>query len=106
MKELIHIEKVGGLKCDNPECDYKDDTIDVSDYKYFINCPCPQCGCNLLTKEDYKSSVRVLRAIKFINLIAKLIPERLIKKEGKPIKGTIHWDGTGCPSISVDEPEV
>lgn len=102
---LIRISRIGGLKCDNPDCNYVNDTIDITDYKHFINCPCPECGCNLLTVEDYKSSVRILRLIKFINLIGRLIPERFINRE-KFIIGKIEWDGTGKPIISIDKMEV
>lgn len=54
-KELIRVAKfdISGLKCDNPSCDYKDDAIDSEDYAKWIGCPCPKCGENLLTVEDY-----------------------------------------------------
>lgn len=41
------LSRIGGLKCDNPECDYKDDTIDVVDYEQHIDKPCPDCGESL-----------------------------------------------------------
>lgn len=42
--------RVAGLKCDNKECDYQDDTIRYEEYKKYINAPCPKCGHNLLTR--------------------------------------------------------
>ena len=44
---------ISGLKCDNPDCDYKDDTIDSVDYEQHIDKPCPDCGESLLTQDDY-----------------------------------------------------
>jgi ssDNA-binding Zn-finger/Zn-ribbon topoisomerase 1 len=68
--------KVHGLKCDNPSCDYKDDSIERSEYPRYIDYPCPKCGCSLLTIEDYKALVELEKLdnnpiIKFISWIKR-----------------------------------
>ena len=45
--------KISGLKCDNPNCDYRDDTIKYEDYKKYVDAKCPKCGMILLTKKEY-----------------------------------------------------
>ena len=63
--------KSGGLHCDNPACDWVDSTIQVEDYKDWLNAPCPKCGENVLTEEDLKNTL-------FLRTIAGLfnaIPE-------------------------------
>lgn len=42
-----------GIKCDNEDCDYKDMEADFDPDEY-LNKPCPQCGSNLFTLEDYQ----------------------------------------------------
>jgi hypothetical protein len=57
----------GGLKCDNPHCDFEDETIPIEDYEKWINKPCPKCGENLLTQEDYDQTMQILDAMSIIN---------------------------------------
>ena len=64
MKKNIEI-KESGLVCDNPKCDWKDETINYDSYKEWIDKPCPKCGENLLTKDDYKRAEEVRLAIEF-----------------------------------------
>lgn len=86
----------GGLKCDNPNCDFKDMSISTKDYKKYINCPCPKCGESLLTKEDYKSFRRIAMLVKVVNFISFFIPK---KEDDKKAKLSIDFDGTGTPII-------
>lgn len=65
----IEIAKSGGLNCDNPNCDWSDMSIEVSDYKNWVNKPCPECGESLLTQEDYDKTVKFMDAINLINSI-------------------------------------
>lgn len=46
MKEASNVI-VKGIKCDNPECDFKDMSVNFEDYKNWVNRPCPKCGTNL-----------------------------------------------------------
>lgn len=56
------------VECDN--CDYvvpnptKDPYVDGIEY---VNKPCPQCGYNLLTKEDYNQYKVMMKMIDKIN---------------------------------------
>lgn len=56
-----------GLECDNPDCNWRDKTILQKDYKNWVNRLCPHCGDNLLTKEDFISSLGVMKIVDFIN---------------------------------------
>lgn len=60
--------KGSGLICDNKNCDYVDKTVLSTDnLEPFINKPCPKCGENLLTLEDYQLNAKVLELISSIN---------------------------------------
>jgi hypothetical protein len=69
---------ISGLKCDNPYCNYRDDSVQYSDYEKSIGRPCPQCGESLLTKEDFEKTNRLLKRIeiadKIINVTRWLTP--------------------------------
>lgn len=58
---------VSGLKCDNKDCDYKNDSIQFKDYKRYINKGCPKCGMILLTKKEYRLCKFLIVATKLIN---------------------------------------
>ena len=47
-----------GIECNH--CGYKDTTAKWEDYERFINLPCPECGCIILTQKDY-NHMRLLR---------------------------------------------
>jgi predicted RNA-binding Zn-ribbon protein involved in translation (DUF1610 family) len=57
----------GGLKCDNPECDYVNMEIPRSEYEKWINKPCPKCGENLLTEDDYMKSQFLESLVDMVN---------------------------------------
>ena len=71
--DVLSIISMGGLKCDTPGCNYINEFVPPSDYKNWIDCPCPKCGASLLTKKDYKSFKRMLYFITCINKIGKLL---------------------------------
>lgn len=58
---------IGGLKCDNPSCDYQDDSIKLEQYESQINKPCPECGSPLLTQEDYDLVQNMLAMVDLVN---------------------------------------
>lgn len=74
----IEISKIGGLKCDNPNCDWCDMTIKVEDYKKYIDYKCPKCGENVFTKKDYRFFNFMMGIIRVINFI---LPKRTPNKE-------------------------
>ena len=66
MKKNIEVYG-GGLKCDNPECDYVNMDIPRNEYEKWVNKPCPKCGENLLTEEDYMKSQFLESLIDMVN---------------------------------------
>ena len=67
---LIELQQECLIECDNPECDYtiKNMTGNPSeDIMQFVNKPCPMCGENLLTEEDYLQSEKTMQFINWIN---------------------------------------
>lgn len=67
MRKLFEKQENPLVTCDNPNCDY---TVTYYDDKYlilFIDKPCPKCGENLLTKEDYIQHQNLMRLINFMN---------------------------------------
>ena len=74
MKDLNIEYTEGGLKCDNPKCDREDNTITFSNYTEWVNKPCPKCGENVLTEEDFKRA-EILRSS--IDIVNSLSPEEL-----------------------------
>lgn len=65
---------IKGLKCDNPNCDYKDDSISFSEYEKHVNSKCPKCGMVLLTEKEYLACL-------FLDDIAKSA-QRIFKDSG------------------------
>ena len=63
------LRKSGGLQCDSPSCDWTDETIEVEDYKQWLNASCPKCGENVLTQEDLDSVLKVMEMVDLINAL-------------------------------------
>lgn len=105
--EVIKIKKLGGLKCDKPGCGYRNEDIPVNEYADWINRPCPLCGSNLLTEADYKSFMKVLSVINFINSLFSHLPKSLQKRLGadKYVDGTVDFNGSGQVFINITDPE-
>ncbi len=69
MKKLIEKVQDSLIVCDNVNCDY---SIPYSDEEVnllflYIDMPCPLCGDNVLTKEDYETHRKYMKAINWIN---------------------------------------
>ena len=58
--------KFQGVKCDNQICGYRDDKVDSSQYKAYINKPCPKCSQNLMTQSDYDKAMLVEKGSKYL----------------------------------------
>jgi len=67
----IEVVRSGGIKCDNEKCDWKDETVTREQMSDWIGKPCPKCGENLLTKEDYERFEGLMLAIDFINTLSE-----------------------------------
>tara|TARA_R110000772_G_scaffold20466_5_gene56899 strand:+ start:54568 stop:54951 length:384 start_codon:yes stop_codon:yes gene_type:complete len=63
-----HVEmEGGGLKCDNTECNWEDQSISIGNYAQYINYPCPQCGENVLTQEDFDEVQNMISNMGVVN---------------------------------------
>ena len=89
MKDAVEL-KVSGLKCDNPDCDFVDMSIDVKDYKKWIGAKCPKCGEILLTEADYRN-VKFLMGV--VNLANRIFPKR--KDDEEVCDLSVKMDGSG-----------
>ncbi len=73
MKKLIEVSQDKLIECDNPKCNYTINNICTDQLAvdtmllHYINKPCPICGENLLTKEDYIQSVKLTKIVNFLN---------------------------------------
>ena len=52
-----------GLKCDNSSCDWRDDNISPEVWHKYINAPCPKCGQNILTLEDFDKAMLFFKVV-------------------------------------------
>lgn len=59
-----------GIKCDNSDCDYRDDEVQQDEYADYVNKPCPECGENLLTEEDYEAAIELTHTMDLLSEIA------------------------------------
>jgi ribosomal protein S27AE len=69
MRKLIEKQQNSLVACDNQSCDYSVPYTDETE-KYlvlFINKPCPKCGENLLTMEDYLQYQNLMKVVNFVN---------------------------------------
>lgn len=102
MKEPLEI-KIGGLKCDNPKCDYTNMDIKAEDYEKWVEAKCPKCGEILLTKKDYNNT-RFLFGI--VDLAKKIYPKRKKNNEKgteKEAAMTVEMNGSGNMNIHIEE---
>ena len=60
-----------GLQCDNKNCDWKDTTITFETYGDWLNKPCPKCGENVLTEEDFKNAEVIRISYQLINSLSR-----------------------------------
>lgn len=67
-----------GLKCDNPKCDWKDESIGLDNYEEYLNTACPECGESVLTDGDM-ANVKIAKAL--VDTYNKKYPT----KEGEPL---------------------
>ena len=96
----------GGIKCDNPHCDYVEQNVKIEDYKSWVNRACPKCGANLLTESDYKNVQLILRIAGFLNKIGNIINRILPQKRPQSNEGatlSFQMDGSGKLDMEVKE---
>ena len=103
--ELIKIQKMGGIKCDNPSCTYRNESVAVDDYPDWLNRPCPLCGANLLTEKEFRAHRNVLKAVNLINWLGSRLPKSIQDRleSAEPANGTINFNGTGKLLINIEK---
>lgn len=94
VNEIIKL-KFKGLQCDNPNCDWKDDSIKFNESIKYLNKPCPMCGSNLLSYESHASTMKL---IKYVNWINKWFGWLFPKENSKVQKFTRLYDKNGIPT--------
>jgi hypothetical protein len=62
---------IKGIKCDNPECNFRDDSALYKEYSNWLNKPCPRCGTNLLTETDLRTIKIMVLAANILNWVLK-----------------------------------
>ena len=70
---MAHLEKTnnGGIKCDNPKCDFLDQDSPDERIAEWLNVPCPKCGENLLTQKDLDSVLEFDAKMAYINSLSE-----------------------------------
>lgn len=89
---VIKLE-IHGIKCDTPLCLWRDDGVKLEEYPAWVDKKCPNCGGNLLTKEDIATVNRIVKVTAFINKFLWWWPK------GKPQYFKIELDGSGKAKI-------
>ena len=71
MKPIEIIQGTDIIICDNTECDFTiKSTLDQAenlDFSPYLNMPCPKCGENLLTEQDFRLATASLSLINAFN---------------------------------------
>ncbi|SHN86471.1 MULTISPECIES: hypothetical protein [Desulfitobacterium] len=96
-KDAVEIQ-IQGIKCDNRTCGFKDDTVRFEEYGQWLNKPCPKCGANLLTEEDYAST---LMLVELTGIVNDMLPEPPDDEER--VKFEAVFNGTGKIAFRLKE---
>jgi hypothetical protein len=91
MRKLIERSEISMVVCDNPECDYTYPYKDGLRLSLFIDIPCPKCGENLLTKEDYFQYQKVIKVVDLVNRWFSWITIFYSKKRLDKAKVMVHF---------------
>jgi len=90
---------VGGIKCDNKECDFNDMSVKFEEYTEWLNKPCPKCGSNLLTQQDYDA---IKTMIDIVGIVNEVVPE--VKEDEQLYKMSVDFHGDGKATFSDIKP--
>ena len=88
---------ISGIQCDNKKCDYDDKEVARETYSEYVNKPCPKCGENLLTQEDFEAVNKLYDGFDTISELTNKIQteiDRVHDEDGEEIwiEGTIQSD--------------
>ena len=86
---------MSGIKCDNPNCNFVDYRVPVEDYINWLNKPCPNCGSNLLTQEDYDNVQTILKVYEQVKDVEF--------DEKDLVRVVLSSDGSGDVKMEVEE---
>jgi predicted nucleic acid-binding Zn-ribbon protein len=89
LKDALHLT-IKGIKCDNPDCEYRNEDVSMTDYEKWLNKPCPKCGSNLLTQADFDATRALIAATEVLNGV---IPKA--EDDEKMATVSIEMNGTG-----------
>ena len=92
----------GGIKCDNPECDFVNQEVKIEDYKDWLNKPCPKCGSNLLTQADYDNVQMLLNLVDIINENKDIFPDTEDMQNNSDEMSTVTFNMNGTGSMDVE----
>ena len=99
---------VGYVKCDAKGCDYKTTDVCNDTLAAFLNKPCPDCGENLLTEEDFQNFKSQLQLQDLMNSVidnvAPMTSDEIETGERHTI-ATIEGDGKGGLTIDLTPPK-
>lgn len=93
MKKLIESKQEHSIVCDNPNCDFKvknDGSDEIETLNKYLNKTCPDCGCNLLTDEDYKTATNLIKTINWLNKYFSWLTIFSKKKASKKVSVKVH----------------
>ena len=76
MEKEKGILSLGGIKCDNPKCFYRDEDVKLEDYQNWVGKRCPKCGDVLLTEEDMNTVKLLAGSISIANKIDEKTEEK------------------------------
>ena len=101
MRKIKVLEyKIVGIKCDNPNCTYENKDVCFKDYKKWLNKPCPLCGSNLLTQNDFNTVRTLVKIVKIINFLTRPF---MFLSTGEKVTGTVEMNGTGKVKFKIDK---
>ena len=86
------------LKCDKEKCDYQETVSEI--LKKHVGKPCPKCGNNLLTKEDYEAYVNIS---KLVDICTEIVGDKL--GEEKVLTSISYHNGNVDISIGDEQDE-
>lgn len=87
-----------GILCDNPNCDWVDETVTHEQLKDWLNVPCPKCGENVLTQQDFDNANRFYFALQIAN--------SLTDEERKELYDIIDFDKIAESGVLANPSDV
>lgn len=105
MKQNIDISSFsGGIKCDNENCNWFDNTVTDEQYPEYLNKPCPECGSNLLTQQDLDAYINLKSTLAYINTLSEDELHRMnVEIYGEDYNKLIDPDGIYDVQIGIKD---